>query len=275
MKLTNHILLDVNKNSLNTSNQYWIFKYFNSITSKNLFNNVVFHKKFFMKKENILLNNLINSQLKFTIKYSYSNPSLFLNKTQNFLINTKFQTKTTVKHRELDSNYITYIISDFLKFSNENYDKKTLRRLFKSVFLLNRNTANNFNLFQLKEFKSDKIFNLFNINFLKKEKMYTKLKYSRVPQYDIVSGGAAALLAGFLGFLITEKFGFELLDSADFYFLFMYLVFLFFILRLFLKLFNSEKSSWNPFSLKWLFFFYKNLLLLVINFIKNFFNKLF
>ena len=95
----------------------------------------------------------------------------------------------------------------------------------------------------LQEFKSDKIFNLFNINFLKKEKMYTKLKYSRTPQYDIVSGGAAALLAGFLGFLITEKFGFELVDSADFYFLFMYLVFFFFVLRLFLKLFNSEKSS--------------------------------
>jgi len=37
--------------------------------------------------------------------------------------------------------------------------------------------------------------------------MYTKLKYSRVPQYDIVSGGSAALLAGFLGFLISEKFG--------------------------------------------------------------------
>jgi hypothetical protein len=84
---------------------------------------------------------------------------------------------------------------------------------------------------------------LFNINFLKKEKMYTKLKYSRVPQYDIVSGGAAALLAAFLGFLITEKFGFELLDSADFYFIFMYLVFLFFSLRLFLKLFNTEQNS--------------------------------
>jgi hypothetical protein len=73
--------------------------------------------------------------------------------------------------------------------------------------------------------------------------MYTKLKYSRVPQYDIVSGGAAALLAGFLGFLISEKFGFELVDSGDFYFLFMYLVFLFFSLRLFLKIMTSKDSS--------------------------------
>lgn len=76
---------------------------------------------------------------------------------------------------------------------------------------------------------------LFIINFLKKEKLYTKLKYSRVPQYDSVSGGAAALLAGFLGFLICEKFGFELLDSGDFYFFFMYGVFLIFFAGLLVK----------------------------------------
>jgi hypothetical protein len=29
----------------------------------------------------------------------------------------------------------------------------------------------------------------FNFNFLRKERLYTKLKYSRCPQYDIVSGG--------------------------------------------------------------------------------------
>ena len=102
----------------------------------------------------------------------------------------------------------------------------------------------------LQEFKSDKIFNLFNINFLKKEKMYTKLKYSRTPQYDIVSGGAAALLAGFLGFLITEKFGFELVDSADFYFLFMYLVFLFKRLPILglVKLLTQNIIVWNYWS---------------------------
>ena len=57
--------------------------------------------------------------------------------------------------------------------------------------------------------------------------MYTKLKYSRSPQSDIVSGGVAALFAGFLGFLISEKFGIELVDSGDFYTFFMYIVFLF------------------------------------------------
>lgn len=59
---------------------------------------------------------------------------------------------------------------------------------------------------------------------LKKEKKYTKLKYSRVPQVDIVSGGVASLLAGLLGFLVTEKVGFELIDSGDFYILVVYLV---------------------------------------------------
>lgn len=84
---------------------------------------------------------------------------------------------------------------------------------------------------------------MFDINFLRKEKIYTKLKYSRVPQYDIVSGGVAALFSGFLGFLICEKFGFELIDSGDFYILFMYLVFLIFALRPFLKITSKEKLS--------------------------------
>ena len=41
------------------------------------------------------------------------------------------------------------------------------------------------------------ILSIFDIHFLRKEKLYTKLKYSRCPQYDIVSGGFAALLAGY------------------------------------------------------------------------------
>jgi hypothetical protein len=59
----------------------------------------------------------------------------------------------------------------------------------------------------------------FNLNFIKKEYTYTKLKYSRTPGYDIVSGGSAVILAGFLGFLVSEKFGIELVDSGDFYYL--------------------------------------------------------
>jgi hypothetical protein len=84
--------------------------------------------------------------------------------------------------------------------------------------------------------------NLININFLRYERLYTKLKYSRSPAYDIVSGGAAALFAGFLGFLISEKFGFELVDSGDFYYLFMYLVFGAFILKPLLYISNVNSN---------------------------------
>ena len=83
---------------------------------------------------------------------------------------------------------------------------------------------------------------LFDINFLKREKLYTKLKYSRSPQYDIVSGGVAALFAGFLGFLFSEKFGIELVDSGDFYTFFMYCVFFSFSLRPLVKILSKDNS---------------------------------
>jgi hypothetical protein len=142
------------------------------------------------------------------------------------------------------------------------YDEKSLKRLVKNFSFHN----------SIDRYKTNKLWTLFDINFLRKERIYTKLKYSRVPQYDIVSGGSAALLAGFLGFLITEKFGFELVDSGDFYFLFMYLVFLFFFIRLFIKIMNNNKSSWNSLSIKWLLNFYKILIVLFFKFIKNLFS---
>ena len=82
-----------------------------------------------------------------------------------------------------------------------------------------------------------------NINFLRKEKIYTKLKYSRCPQYDMVSGGLAALFSAFLGFLIAEKFGLELLDSGDFYILLMYMIFAVFACRPLIKLNSTFYSA--------------------------------
>ena len=108
--------------------------------------------------------------------------------------------------------------------------------------------------------------NLININFLRKERLYTKLKYSRSPAFDIVSGGAAALLAGFIGFLISEKFGYELADSGDFYYLFMYGVFATFSLRPLLTVSDSTKGFIDALSLKRVLFFYVNL-------VKLFFKK--
>jgi len=104
----------------------------------------------------------------------------------------------------------------------------------------------------------------FDINFLRKEKIYTKLKYSRCPQYDIVSGGFAAILAGFIGFLISEKFGIELVDSGDFYIAFMYGVFAVFSLRPLVRIYSKDNVAYTPVSLKYLTLFLRDLLLLVI-----------
>ena len=107
--------------------------------------------------------------------------------------------------------------------------------------------------------------NLVNVNFLRKERLYTKLKYSRSPAYDIVSGGSAALLAAFLGFLISEKFGFEMVDSGDFYFLFMYLVFISFSVRPLLITLNSNNPVTSVFSIKPIINFFLNLCYLLFN----------
>lgn len=114
------------------------------------------------------------------------------------------------------------------------------------------------------------LWSLFDINFLKKEKMYTKLKYSRSPQYDIVSGGVAALFAGFIGFLISEKFGIELVDSGDFYTFFMYIVFLCFATRPFLRIMSKKNTLYHFVSLKYLLQYLHTLVVLGFKFLLNF-----
>jgi hypothetical protein len=64
----------------------------------------------------------------------------------------------------------------------------------------------------------------------------------------MVSGGIAALFAGFLGFLITEKFGLELLDSGDFYIAFMYAVFICFSVRPFLRILSIDNQAYSIIS---------------------------
>ena len=117
------------------------------------------------------------------------------------------------------------------------------------------------------------LWSLFDINFLKKEKMYTKLKYSRSPQYDIVSGGVAAIFAGFLGFLISEKFGIELVDSGDFYTFFMYLVFISFACRPFVKVLSKHETLYHFFSIKFLLSYLHTLFVLFCNTARVFISK--
>lgn len=123
-------------------------------------------------------------------------------------------------------------------FSTLNTEKQSFiysKYIFKKLYLfLVRN--------QVKKTRVNPLERSINVNFLRKERLYTKLKYSRSPAYDIVSGGAAALLAGFIGFLISEKYGFELVDSGDFYYLFMYLVFIAFSVRPLLTSINFSET---------------------------------
>ena len=93
--------------------------------------------------------------------------------------------------------------------------------------------------------------------------MYAKLKYSRCPQYDIVSGGFAAIFAGFIGFLISEKFGIELVDSADFYNAFMYGVFAAFSIRPLIRIYSKDEVLYHPFSPKYLLLFLRDALVMV------------
>ncbi len=111
----------------------------------------------------------------------------------------------------------------FLKFTNNLYLINTYTSNYNNNISLYYNWLyNTFYSYDLTQTYYSKILNFINL-LLKKEKRYTKLKYSRVPQVDIVSGGVASLLAGLLGFLVTEKVGFELIDSGDFYILVVYI----------------------------------------------------
>ena len=109
----------------------------------------------------------------------------------------------------------------------------------------------------------------FDVNFIRKEKLYTKLKYSRCPQYDIVSGGFAAILAGFIGFLISEKFGIELVDSGDFYTAFMYGVIIVFSVRPLIRIYSKDAYTYTPISLNYLLIFSHDLGVLLIQEIKS------
>lgn len=86
------------------------------------------------------------------------------------------------------------------------------------------------------------VYNHFTLYFFKKELFYTKLKYSRVPQFDTSAGAAASFLSGLYGFMVCEKFGLELLDGGDFLFTALYLLWTFFVGVLYVQIFNTHGS---------------------------------
>jgi hypothetical protein len=175
--------------------------------------------------------------------------------------NSQYWVFKFVNQQPLEPSFITHIkvldilISGQTKFNQQETIKPSITNLLNPL-VTPYNTHLNTTL------------NLININFLRKEKLYTKLKYSRSPAYDIVSGGAAALFAGFLGFLVSEKFGFELVDSGDFYFLTMYVVFLCFSLRPLLTTTEPTKSVWSSLSIYNIFLFYVDIVSLFFRSLK-------
>lgn len=176
---------------------------------------------------------------------------------------------------------------DEIHWKLENVNKQN-EQILKNLTLLGTSQTDS-NMFIDRHANSSQSYftplSIFDIHFIRKEKLYTKLKYSRCPQYDIVSGGFAALLAGFIGFLISEKFGIELVDGGDFYNAFMYGVFVTFSLRPLIRIYSRDNTPYSPISPKYLLSFIRDILLLMLkqsmalinylilrfNFIRNYF----
>lgn len=185
------------------------------------------------------------------IKKNFSSSANWLNSS----LNEKYITQAILSNINISSKLDKSrpnLISDFEEHNNSNITSASF--ITKNNVLQNTSTSFSTN-------------DVININFLRKERLYTKLKYSRSPAYDIVSGGAAAILAGFIGFLISEKFGFELVDSGDFYYLFIYTVFASFSVRPLLTTMNDKNSLSAVFSLKPILSFFTTILTC---FLKNF-----
>jgi hypothetical protein len=145
----------------------------------------------------------------------------------------------------------------FLNLDRKNYALYKLRGNLVKLSTLNTRYG----------LRTNTLAHVLNLNILRKERLYTKLKYSRSPAYDIVSGGSAALLAGFLGFLISEKFGFELVDSGDFYYGFMYVVFLAFSFKPLALVADNRKGLPSTLSLRRVIVFIQSLVLLILKFV--------
>ena len=224
MRFSKSILNDITTYNLRSSTQTWI----NNI---NMFYNIpiIFYSNFYIMYYNM---KLVNNKSKFCNTLFDNNYLYYVNKLEDTTSIDMNKHKTINTFNTLTTNTIPVVTS----------------AVNNSKPLTNHSSL---------------LWNLFEIYFLRKERTYTKLKYSRVPQYDIVSGGVAAILAGFLGFLICEKFGVELVDSGDFYIVFMYVVFLCFFLKLLLKIMEADTLVWNFYSYKWIILYYYQLILLL------------
>lgn len=244
MRRPNHIILDFEINNSLNSNFYWASNILSQKDSPTFMNYVSISRKY-------NTNNLNNNT--HIITQATTNNTLRPNNIHKATLLKDWEKRgfINIYKSSFTSNHQNQDMFNYLTLSSQDYTKTKLKSLLYKYNNTSTNTPINLKLATYA--------NLININFLRKERLYTKLKYSRSPAYDIVSGGAAALLAGFIGFLISEKFGYELVDSGDFYYAFMYGVFLVFSLRPLLTVSDSNKGFIQCLSLRNLILFYTNI----------------
>ena len=270
MRRPNNLTLDFESGKNLNSAYYWAVEYTNTTNSPSFLDNTSIYKKylkkpFFANTRHDLLSSseeLLSNSTKLTVLNSRVHGAELLKSWETEALDTIFEPTLKVN----DPKTLKYFLNStsskgrdaymYKHLTDAQYTKRRLRLTLQQYS--NTMTTN----YSLNSWES-----IVNINFLRKERLYTKLKYSRSPAYDIVSGGAAALLAGFIGFLISEKFGYELVDSGDFYYLFMYGVFAAFSLRPLLIVSDSVKGFWDMLSPKRVLVFYSTLVKLVL---KNF-----
>ena len=243
-----HLLLDVKKGDINCANDYWVLQYSKSFTKNHYFNTTL---------------NFINNPTKFKIKKFNSSKAATISFTTapNFFHNpVVVKENPSARVKKLEEAKSKFLSN--LRVVNQD-TKATQTSQRKGKFSPNHFYGDMFKAdegFKINHLMSTSLTHLmFDINFIKKERLYTKLKYSRSPAYDIVSGGAAALLSGFIGFLISEKFGIELVDSGDFYIVFMYAVFIALSCRPLLRVIDVHKKGWSIFSVNHALDYFKTL----------------
>ena len=261
MRKPNHIILDFESNKHLNSSSYWALDYLaNNSEKQTTLLNLDIHKKYVQESHTYKDASILKSQQKFTVRTDTLHEADLLRSWEKEGLTKMF--KPTNNGMGKASKYLLKYSQhkgrDSYMYINLSSDQYTQRNLKYLVSRYNKSNITNSSQ-QLNTW-----FNAVNINFLRKERLYTKLKYSRSPAFDIVSGGAAALLAAFFGFLISEKFGYELVDSGDFYFLFMYLVFISFSIRPLLTVSDAPKGFWHTLSLKRVLAFYVNILQLFL-----------
>jgi len=264
MRKPNHIVLDFENGKKLNSSQYWAINYLTqSEKTPSFFRNNNIFTKFTSNSDHLPTSTLLDTQQKFTIHSSSQHDADFLRSWEKEGLTKLFKPSNTQNAKTLKylMKYSKHKSRDsymYINLSTNQYNQRNMKYLLTKYNTTEHSLSSSHNTW----------FNIVNVNFLRKERLYTKLKYSRSPAFDIVSGGAAALLAAFIGFLISEKFGYELVDSGDFYFLFMYIVFASFALRPLITVSDASKGFWNTFSPKRVIGFYVNILQLILKLFK-------